>query len=429
VETVDTKAELDAVINDSHLILAYLRDSGIGQGRTLADAVTAAERLRDARAYTAGLAELNDPVAVAVHDIAPYITLNDLRAGRSPFARGMRAAFDQSAKRFVVAFAAVASIFAVVLGFSITQDINRDLADLQRILLQDPQQKLVELRRLLEERPLTDPKSAYYVQYKKAREEVMLMFDTANDIIDRTAGVDPQRPDGMVGELLSVLRKEIIGLKKSAGLPSSSIGDSGAATATTPEPNAPPTSHCSPYDNGEVTKLVGPNNKALLIAAVDLFDDYCLAQTLGINTGKYRPAAANNVIGMLQEELFLIGVLFLPLVGGLLGSIVFVVQGQLSNGLKPPMTWGYLIVRILIGGAFGVMIGWFSSNQVSSLDFAQHVSGTPFTLAVIAGFSIETLFAVIVRYSKQGAPAQKGTSAQQGASSQQGTPAQQGALA
>lgn len=59
----------------------------------------------------------------------------------------------------------------------------------------------------------------------------------------------------------------------------------------------------------------------------------------------------------------------------------------------------YLCPRDRGGGAFGVIIGWFASNSTDSSTLVHRISGTPFTLAFIAGFAIQTLSDALLKYT------------------------------
>jgi hypothetical protein len=442
--------DIDRLISDARLLQRYLADSGLLADAALGNSIVAVEKARGSGAEGAAVATLSVEYSRAVNIAKPYISIAELRAFRSPFARGFSSGDRSNAKELAIAVLAVILIFGAVLGFAIIQDVTQNISDLQRIALQNPLQKLSELRRLIYEGALKDPKSAYYLQYQKAANEVSLMFDSANGIMNRTAASSEGVPIGIVPETWQVLSFEVMGKRSQDMLPSGgalpikvagvvpnapSPGGSVVATASGPASAtiAPPSetvvgsksasdpeplldgiyrrvsiigpTDCKPYNADPVRKLYGSANAQFLAAALDKFDDYCLAQTLDINTGAYRPAAVSNTIRTLQEELSLIGVLFLPLVGGLLGSTIYVIYLMINGGLSTSMTWGYIFVRILVGGAFGVIIGWFASpSGSSSTDLAQHISGTPFTLAFLAGFSIESLSNVLLKYSKVPTP-------------------------
>jgi hypothetical protein len=282
----------------------------------------------------------------------------------------------------------------------------------------------------MDEGALKDPKSAYYGQFRKASKEVSLMFETANTIVARTSEMpaSADRSTGMIVEIAQVLWSELVGGTQLSRLEASKFPEStqGSSTNVTADgksfvsptnamggvldPNIIPdvqklklsvnSTNCTPFNKKPVEDLYGSENKKLLDVAIDAFEEICFAQALGIPVGTYRPSAVSNTIRKLQQELFVVGVLFLPLVGGLLGSIVFTIHSLLNDQLSEQMSPGYLFVRVIVGGAFGVIIGWFAATSSSSSEVVQRISGTPFTLAVIAGFSIESLSKVLLKYSR-----------------------------
>jgi len=424
------------LLEDAQLLLSHLTYVGLVENTELATAIVGAKASLGSQDEATRVAGLRVEFSKALKQAKP-LTIMKLRHADDhqylgAFSRGLK-----SAKEMSISLFAVALIFFAVLGFVIVQEVSHNVAELQRISLQNPLQKLSELRRLIHEGALKDPKSAYYLQYQKAASELSLMFDSATQIMNRTAASGRGDTDiGIVGQIYEVLSYQVAGkppaMGKAGGIggivtsadsdvPPGAGGHAvsamGVAMASTvPVPTSTPASaaaifdtsvpiirpsDCKPYNTQQVTKLYGQGNVQFLAAALDKFDDYCLAQTLDINTGSYRPASVIYTIRALQQELFIIGVLFLPLVGGLLGSTIFIIYSVIngvSSSLIPP---SYIIVRIIVGGAFGVIVGWFSSTTGNNTsDLIQHVSGTPFTLAFLAGFSIETLSLVLLRYSR-----------------------------
>lgn len=281
------------------------------------------------------LSKLGVEYGFAIECSRRYIAMSDLRAANSPFRASRSARLQKRAKEIIVSVSTVFLIFVAVLGFVISEDITQNIAELQQIALQNPLQKLSDLRRLVSEGALDDPKSAYYAQYQKALSDVTLMFANSKSILDRSAAADSQleSSNGIIGALMKALYFEIAGTGNSTGL--SPVDQS--------NPN------CMPYSQAGVKALMGAENQGLLKAALDRFDDSCLAQTLSINAN-YRSDAVAGTIRMLQGELFTIGVLFLPLIGGLLGSVVFIVHALMNDRLSAPMTWSYIFVRVIVGG-------------------------------------------------------------------------------
>ena len=96
--------------------------------------------------------------------------------------------------------------------------------------------------------------------------------------------------------------------------------------------------------------MVGTKNKQFLLAALDKFDDFCLAQALDIRVGAYRPASAIHAVRVLQDQLFVIGVLFLPLMGALLGATISIIYAIINNTPSAQLSAGYMAVRIVAGG-------------------------------------------------------------------------------
>jgi hypothetical protein len=451
------------LIADARVLQRHLAESGKLADTSLGEAIGALTRARGTPEAAKALATLSVEFSKAIK-LAENASIEKLR---KESARAYRNRW-MDIREGVTASFAIVLICLAVLGFVIVQDLNDNIAELQRINLQNPLQKLTELRRIIDEGALNDPKSAYYLQYLRAHNEVALMFDSANQILERTAASSQRRArndaveyasiasdsdTGITSQIYNIILFELIGpatrttgpisasASKSASAPMSAsasisapahmtrqakaansaaslAGKNGIAESIprspldlvsseggtidgiyTPVPRIDER-NCKPYDNAPIKKLIGVENKQFLQAALDKFDDFCLAQTLDIRIGSYRPASAIHTVRVLQDQLFTIGVLFLPLVGGLLGATISIIYAIINNNRTAQLSAGYMAVRIVVGGAFGVIIGWFSAGGSSgSADFIPRVSGTPFTLAILAGFSVQSLSAVLMTFS------------------------------
>jgi hypothetical protein len=99
----------------------------------------------------------------------------------------------------------------------------------------------------------------------------------------------------------------------------------------------------------------------------------------------------------------------LPLLYGLLGSVVFIMRQLFGNGEDlfggvlggmgdGKLLFGRVILRICLGGVAGLAIGWFWTPE-SAKEFTQPTtfSTAPFAIAFLAGFSIEVLFSILDR--------------------------------
>jgi hypothetical protein len=437
----DKNGDVDStlrLIEDARLLGEYLASAGLLKTTALDDAINAVVAARTSRERAPAIARLRNEFSRSVNLAKPYISLVDLRSGRSPYAYTGQAQLRQVLQPIFVSCFALIAILGTVFGFAVVQDIGRDVEELQHILVQEPMQKLSDLTRLVSEGALKDPKSEYYLQYQRAQSELALLFESANEITTRTMSTLPNGPVpvGLVRKVLHVLQAEVLGSHVApptdvAGGPASELSNpatkppmidswvpAGFVAGTGPVTSSSstvssnmtrgkvvpkdPLSSCKPYDDSSVRALYGTKNAAFLAAAMDRFENYCLAQTLDINTGPYSTTGISNTIRALQDELFVIGVLLLPMVGGLLGASIYVVQFHLNNRLAPTFTTVGIIFRILAGGAFGVIIGWFASSVAdnSSGGPMPHITGTPYTLAFIAGFSIDTLSRLLTKYTK-----------------------------
>lgn len=110
----------------------------------------------------------------------------------------------------------------------------------------------------------------------------------------------------------------------------------------------------------------------------------------------------------------------LPGMYGLLGACVFVMRALLRNTAHRPGSGDArivdmlsLLLRVSLGGLAGIIIGWFSVPTVLSADSsALNISSIPFGVAFLAGYGIESLFALLDRLSKTiGHPEDKKSSA------------------
>ncbi|MDM0015778.1 hypothetical protein QTH87_25290 [Variovorax sp. J22P168] len=420
-------AELGRLIADAQLVQRHLADSGRLLDTALGDAIELAVRNRGTSEALKAYSILSVQYSKALN-LSEKVSIDELRNVHSK----LYSSRWGGVRQITTALFAIILIGFAVIGFVVVQNLNDNIAQLTRINTQNPLQKLTELRRIISEGALRDPKSAYYGQYLKAHHEVALMFDSANRILARTAASSQRRSQpplgeygvtasvdevGIVNQIINVVWFELFGPaqppqnavisqtplqigSKHASMPVSAPSVGGTLEGVYENVALINEKNCKPYNDAPVRALYGKGNQQFLLAALDKFDDFCLAQTLDIRVGSYRPASAIHAVHVLQDQLFIIGVLFLPMIGGLLGATISIIYAIINNTRSAQLSPGYMAVRIAVGGAFGVIIGWFSATGPgSSSDFVQHVSGTPFTLAILAGFSVQLLSAVLMTFS------------------------------
>ena len=143
-------------------------------------------------------------------------------------------------------------------------------------------------------------------------------------------------------------------------------------------------------------------------------DDYvqsvaCFVQSL--NIAAYDEPVDRQIYATRTKVHLLVSWL-LPGLYGLLGACVFVMRALLrTTGGNPGrgvmagdariVDMLSLLLRVSLGGLAGIIIGWFSVPTASSAgSSAIVVSSIPFGMAFLAGYGIESLFAMLDRLNK-----------------------------
>ena len=132
----------------------------------------------------------------------------------------------------------------------------------------------------------------------------------------------------------------------------------------------------------------------------------CFVRVLGLPEDYDYPMGA--YILPIRIKIHMLVSWLLPALYGLLGACVFVMRDLLLvKGRSKPRSDASiadllsLLLRVALGGLAGIIIGWFwtpASSTASSPAIA--VSSIPFAIAFLAGFSIDSLFALLDRLIK-----------------------------
>lgn len=167
-------------------------------------------------------------------------------------------------------------------------------------------------------------------------------------------------------------------------------------------------------DCSKETEVPGPgstNKQASAFGNRVELDDYrrgidCFVQALQIDMDYDYPMA--GVIYSTRNKVNLLVSWMLPGLYGLLGACVFLMRDLLRiKGLNGAGTDARivdmlsLLLRVALGGLAGIIVGWFwvpsgSGQSTSAID----VSSLSFGVAFLAGFSIDSLFALLDRLIK-----------------------------
>lgn len=162
-----------------------------------------------------------------------------------------------------------------------------------------------------------------------------------------------------------------------------------------------PTAQLPPAANDKPAKLESKFDLIDYMTSID-----CFMRSLRITNDYHEPVdlpiyATRNKVHLLMSWL-------LPGLYGLLGACVYVMRDLLrGNGSSKAggdariVELLSLLLRVSLGGLAGIIIGWFSvpaSPAASSA--AISISSIPFGLAFLAGYSIESLYALLDRLPK-----------------------------
>jgi hypothetical protein len=135
-----------------------------------------------------------------------------------------------------------------------------------------------------------------------------------------------------------------------------------------------------------------------------------LASYLGISfSSPFQSQAIGLEVDGGGDLALVLGNSILPLLYGLLGSVVFIMRqlfgegenvfGSVISGTgESKLLFGRVVLRICLGGVAGLAIGWFwTAQSTKQFTEATTFSTAPFAIAFLAGFSIEVLFSILDR--------------------------------
>jgi hypothetical protein len=132
----------------------------------------------------------------------------------------------------------------------------------------------------------------------------------------------------------------------------------------------------------------------------------CFVRTLQIESDYNHPV--DGYIYATRNKVQLLVSWLLPGLYGLLGACVFLMRkllfvsgGRRGRGDTRIVDLLSLVLRIALGGLAGIIIGWFwVPTALTSNSSAIAVSSVPFGMAFLAGFSIDSLFALLDRLNR-----------------------------
>jgi len=387
-------SDFDRLLTDAKLVAEQATLSGrLAEDSALPRAITSVERAKQA-GRTPDYSALMSALSSGVRAIDP-ITLIDLREGRSPLdARGR-----SYARGMVALLCAVSVILTGLIGWYTAALFKAEsaLAAIQQLETRRYVDKVREVRRLAQDEEVFSKRDARYSHYHQQLGDLAVAraaHNAAVGLIIETAQSDVYPFEIDVVALASRAADAISGRPAQAAT-SETVPPPEHATQTSDDLCA-----TAPARIAAAGKDAGPNvDSPVPTPKSDLAADYCFLLSIGDdNPGMvYRPTTGPQYAFAIGSRRMVYSGWILPFLYGLLGASVFLMR-SLLNEKTANLAFFPVLLRLALGGIAGLVIGWFSVPGAAAN--VTSISSIPFGIAFLAGFSIDTLFALLERLAQ-----------------------------
>ena len=387
-------ADTDRLLEDARLVAEQASRTGQLPDALLPKAIAAVEHARETGGH-ADYAALLSALNAAIRAIAP-ITLIDLREGRSPFDAGAR----RSARRLVALLCVVSIALTALIGWytRVLYQAESALTAIQQLASVRYLDKVRAVRRLAQDEEVFTKHDARYAQYHQQLGDLALAraaHNAAVGLIIRASENDSypfetyfrSLPAHAVAPQQRPAEQAAIAAAPGSGLPAH---EPAASAPEDPDP-------CSTLAVAAASNREASRTHATDLAPKrDLLEDYCFLVSIGDdNPGiLFTPTFGAQYTFEIGTQRMILSGWVLPFLYGLLGASVFLMR-SLLNERTANMALFPILLRLALGGIAGLVIGWFSVPGVGTS--ATQISSIPFGVAFLAGFSIDTLFALLER--------------------------------
>ena len=410
--------DVDRLLADARLVLDYAARSGKLENDKLLVAVTDVEAARAAggEPSTDQISALYIALNEAVTRIVP-MTLQELRAGRSPFSDR-----TQRSIRVSQIWLCLSTILITVLVAFYTLQLHQDqnaLVAYQQITDSHASDRLFALRKLVQIEGALKKQDSYFDRFHHDLVEMKDLNARLSSayLLIREAAIAKPFPFYFKPGFVENQRPEEA---KAANKPSRSLWDFLSGPAKVVENPSPPKddgsqknevskdkkNQNSDLSNSKATDdCIRDNTKSddddpswLSAMRLDSANEFCFLQR--INLG-YNPFEFPNVAffaAAIQNRMATINGWVLPLLYGLLGAVVFLLRNMLS-GQGTFFDIYSAVIRVGAGGVAGIIIGWFSVPATLSTAIVAPAT-LPYIVAFLAGFSIDIVFSLLDRLIK-----------------------------
>jgi hypothetical protein len=387
--------ELEQILQDARLVINYAFRVGRLPDDSLLNAVARARNAPPedgAKELPALVVALNN----AVRAIAP-MSLTQLRAGLSPFEpRGQRRL------KTAQVFFSVLTILLGALVATFTEQLRReDLALKSFQQIQDAHflDKLDTLRRKVKiDAILSQKDSIHFDEYHRSLSELRELQDRFNGAASALTTLAPGSWWQQFQPFKFILASFGVAPPRGTEAGGGSYGPK--TDAPVPKTDAPvpktdaPVDVCDPGARQAVGHLNNYDQWVQLVVA-DFLDGLCFETQLSV----FVVVMPQRVLWDIQNRMAELNAWILPFLYGLLGASVYVMRDMLDP-TTPTLGFAAALLRVSLGGIAGIIIGWFSAALGGRPAEAGGIALVPFSLAFVAGFSIDVLFSVLDRVQR-----------------------------
>ncbi len=394
------RTQLDHLIEDADRVV----DVGVRLGRLRSTDVVDALRVAkeavaagDGAALPAAAAALQKTLNDAVRDIAP-ITLNDLRAGWTPFP-------VRSPRRLGTILFGAFSILLLAVAAYMTQLYDRARAiyattiELQDAHGEEQSARLFGLlkrnREDVVESLVNGKKDFLYEAFSKALADLQATnlkyqayWPTANEVLNDLNVVgqiqDWFRPAAVADPANPTNNAAIAEILKSNG----SYGSDAPADEKVASPRA-----AADFKDVDIRTLL----------AYYLDDVKGFNSAINVNFDPVRPPDYSVYIIRFRDKVHFLGAWLLPALYGMLGAVIFHMR-RLQDPTVPNPSWLRFAYRIVLGGFAGIIVVWFWTPAPAKTSQQEFATLTSFGVAFLVGFSTDVFFQALdrlVNYASQ----------------------------
>jgi hypothetical protein len=385
----NTDAIIKLLLDDARLVIGY----AVRVGRLPDDKLqTAVYELESAMPGSKGqnLTVLTETLNNAIKAIAP-MTLIDLRSGRNPFDPR-----NQRFVKFLQALFCVVTITLTLIVAHMTDNLNRldtALKGIHQIQESRPFEKMIALHKMVKfDEVLSKQDSISFDQYHRSISELRDLQDKFNGFVDMLSlAFDVSLLPSWLNDILSKLVQTYFPGDKDQNVYQEALKNANVLYPSTDQYS----DRCSPkVSQNKMDELNSqwPYHQQALDSSVE---ESCFFKKLNLKINPMTPSMLYEV----QVKITILNGWVLPFMYGLLGAVVFVMR-NLLDPRTPLMGLFPSIVRVLLGGLAGILIGWFWVPSAFKVGDSANITSIPFGLAFLAGFSIDILFTILDRISR-----------------------------